>query len=237
MRTLKFLKDRAGERVRRFLDDPLLRDYEDTLRRLVRGDFADLTLQERREKVEQVLRASAGAAMATGSAPVPFLELPVQWAMVRAIARIHGVKRPGKALLWELVGALGGGLFLRQVMRLLPLGGALPHLSRIYGATWALGRVAEAYFERGAIAAGRGSHLAIDDELHSDDEAVRNAALQNLFRNTAEDRTRDQSRRFNQGDLEARLHELDDLRNRSVLTHDEYRRKRAQLIADWPPKA
>ena len=68
MRALKFLKARAGERVRLLLHDPLLREYEDTLRRLVRGDFEDLSPQERREKVEQVLRASAGAAMATGSA-------------------------------------------------------------------------------------------------------------------------------------------------------------------------
>jgi len=222
LKALKSIKDWSGERLRRLLDDPLFGEYEDTLRRLLGGDFTDLGPEARREKVEQVVRASATAAMATASAPVPFLELPVQWAMVRAIAKIHGVERPGRALLWELAGSLGGGLFFRQVMRLIPLGGSLPHLSRIYGATWALGRVAEVYFERsagGKAPRGRGDERS---------------KMQHLFRQTAEDRAREQSMRFGKGNLPARLAELDDLRDRGVLTYEEHRRKRAQFISQWP---
>ena len=201
----------SRSRIRALTRDPLMRDHEDTLRRLLRGNFKGLSSAERSDKVEQIIGASAMAAMAMASAPVPFLELPVQMAMVRAIAKVHGVERPGAKVLWELAGALGGGLFFRQVMRLVPIFGPLPHLSRIYGATFALGRVASVYFSR---------------EGEREPEKLRR-----LFSETAAESTRQQSRRLQDGELESQLRYLDDLRARSVISDEEYRRKRDQLLA------
>ena len=50
-------------------------EYEDTLRRLLRGTFEDLSEAERHERTEQIIRASALAAMAPGAAPRPPLEM------------------------------------------------------------------------------------------------------------------------------------------------------------------
>jgi uncharacterized protein (DUF697 family) len=198
---------------------PLLRealwlDFEDTLRRLLRGDFADLSEAQRRERVEQIVGLSAMAAMAMAAAPVPFLELPVQAAMVRAVARVHGHHKTGRAILWELGAALGGGLVLRQAMRLLPIVGPLPHLSRIYGATWALGRVAQTYY---AAAAETGLQPDGDD-------------LRRLYHDTAAARTREEAEALRRARLETALRHLDDLRARAVITETEYRRKRDEVL-------
>lgn len=206
------LKRWAGGRLRGLRSGPVFRDYEDTLRRLMKGEFEDLSPEERREKVEQVISLSAMAAMATAAAPVPFLELPVQLAMVRTIARINGVKAPGRKLLWELVGTLGGGIVMRQIMRMVPVVGSLPYLSRIYGATWALGRVAHVYYS---------------GEVPRDREELRR-----MFEETAGRTSAEQSERMRRGDLEAQLRYLDDLLGRNVITHEEHRKKREELLGN-----
>lgn len=204
------LKRWTEDRWKSLTHDSQLRDYEDTLRRLLAGSFSGLSPEERRDKAEQVIRLSAMASMAMGATPLPFLELPVQMAMVRAIAKIYGVEKPGRKVILELAGALGGGLFFRQMMKMLPLAGPLPYLSRIYGATWALGRAACLYFDR---------------EHPLDPEELRKA-----FRDTAAERTREQSRNLARGPLEEQLLYLDDLLARNILTEEEHRRKRAELV-------
>jgi uncharacterized protein (DUF697 family) len=205
------LRDWTDAHLRPLLREALWRDFEDTLRRLLRGDFADLSEGERRERVEQVIGLSAMAAMAMAATPVPFLELPVQAAMVRAIARVHGHEKPGREVLWELGAALGGGLVLRQVFRLLPLVGPLPFLSRIYGATYALGRVAHLYYAS-AVTPKR-------EELRA------------LFERTATAQTLAESKRLSRDDVETTLRYLDELRARAVITEAEYRRKRDDVLA------
>ena len=202
----------AGDRLRGLGREPVFRDYEDTLRRLLKGEFEDLSPEARREKVEQVISLSAMAAMATAAAPVPFLELPVQLAMVRTIARINGVKSPGRKLLWELVGTLGGGLVMRQIMRMVPVVGALPYLSRIHGATWALGRVAHVYYS---------------GEVPKNKEELRRMFEEIVSKTSAE-----QSERMRRGDLEAQLRYMDDLLERNVITREEHRRKREELLRE-----
>lgn len=210
LKQLGRLKDWAGKGLRKLGGEPVFRDYEDTLRRLLKGEFEDLSAEARREKVDQIVGLSAMAAMAMATAPIPFLELPVQMAMVRAIARVNGVKAPGRKVLWELVGALGGGIVMRQVMRMVPLVGPLPYLSRIYGSTWALGRVA---------------HLFYSGEAPKDEEALRR-----MFEETASKVSAEQSERMRQGNLEAQLRYLDDLLERAVITPEEHRRKRDELL-------
>jgi len=205
------LKDWSRAHLQPLLREALWQDFEDTLRRLLRGSFADLSEGERRDRVEQIVGLSSMAAMAMAATPVPFLELPVQAAMVRAIARVHGYEKSGRQVLWELGAALGGGLVMRQVLRLLPVVGPLPYLSRIYGATYALGRVAHVYYAAG-----------IEPQPEE---------LRHLFHRTAEAQTREEAHQLRRDDVESTLRWLDELRARAVITEQEYRRKRDEVLA------
>lgn len=195
--------------------EALWQDFDDTLRRLLRGDFHDLTDGERRARVEQIIGLSASASMAMAAAPVPLLELPVQAAMVAAVARVHGQRRSGRRALWEVGAALGGGMVLRQALRLLPFVGPLPVLSRVYGATWALGRAAQAYYQAQAEARPPPS----PEELRT------------LFDETARTQTEAQSRSLSREDVVRTLRLLDDLRAREAITEAEYRRKRDEVLS------
>ena len=185
-------------------------EYEDTLRRLLRGTFEDLSEAERRERTEQIIRASALAAMALGATPVPLLEMPVLAAMVRAIAKVYGVEPRGRKGLIQLGASLGGGIFFRQVMRLIPFAGPLPHLSRIYGATYALGRTAQIYFAREA--------------------PLREEELRREFEATLAAKTEEQATRMKAGNFEARLEELRRRRAKGLISEEEYQEKRGALL-------
>lgn len=188
-----------------------LRPYEDTLRRLLKGDFAGLPPEARREKTDQIIKASAMAAMAMGAVPVPLLEMPVLAAMVRAIGKVHGVESPGKKVMLEIAAAVGGGMVLRQAMRLVPFVGGLAGASGIYANTWAVGRVAEFYFSRGQSASGE--------------------EMRRVFRETMEEKSHEGEQRADPADLERRLRALDDLRKKNLIDEQEYREKKRALLA------
>ena len=113
--------------------------------------------------------------------------------------------------LWELGAALGGGVVLRQLFRLLPLVGPLPFLSRIYGATYALGRVAHAYYAAGA--------------------APRPEALRRLYEATARAQTHAESEQLARSDVASTLRTLKELHAHALITESEYRRKRDEVLA------
>ncbi len=186
------------------------REYQDTLTRLLKGDFQDLDPDARQEKVNQIVQVSASAAMALAAAPIPFLDMPVQAAMVRAIAKVHGVRGYSAKLFLQVVAGVGGGMAVRQALRLVPFGG-IANLSRVYGATWALGRASNLYFQRD-------SHVAAGE-------------LRGLFFDTLKRKSEELSRRMQGSDLAGRLRELDRLLSEGQLTEREYRARREQLIA------
>lgn len=185
-----------------------LKSYEDTLRRLLKGDFADLPPGERKAKVEQIIKTSAVAAMAMGAVPVPLLEMPVMAAMVRAIGKVYGVNTIGKKAMLEIAAAMGGGLVLRQAMRLIPFVGAMAGASRVYGTTWAVGRVAEVYFSRA--------------------QSVSGEEMRRVFEETMEAKRHEQG----QGgeNLEERLRTLENLYIKQLISEQEYRRKKQDLL-------
>lgn len=190
------------------------RDFEDTVRRLLEGDFSDLRPEQREERVEQIIRAAAVASMAAGAAPVPLLELPIQAAMVGAIGRVHGVERAGKTALLEVMGALGGGLILRQALRFIPFVAAPTRLSRIYGTTWALGRAASRYYAGGARAEDQG--------------------LRDLFRETMDGKSAEQADRLNSGNLMEKLESLEEAKKSGGMGEEEYLKRRTSLLAPEP---
>ena len=185
-----------------------LRAYEDTLSRLLKGSFADLSPEMRKEKTEQIIRASAGAAMAMGATPVPLLEMPVIAAMVRAVGKVYGVEKISKKLMLEIAAAMGGGMVMRQALRLIPFVGAMTGASRIYATTWAVGRAAEYYFSRGQRVSGED--------------------MRRVFQETMEAKQHEQE--SGAGGLEERLRKLDDLYGKKLISEQEYLNKKRELL-------
>lgn len=117
----------------------------------------DLTPEE---NAEEVIRSAALLSGAIAVEPVPFADIllitPVQAKMVLHIGKVYGFDiTPDRAreIAQELGATVAYGLFARQVMRgiaklALPVIGGLITAPAVYGWTFALGRVAQNYFER-----------------------------------------------------------------------------------------
>ena len=195
---------------------PLLDDWraqigahEDTLRRLLRGSFDDLTPQQRRVRADAVVRLCTNTSTLLAAAPLPFLELPVHAAMVQALGKIYGVSGAGRTAFLRVAASLGGGLALRNLLRFVPAGGALSVVARVHAATWSLGRAAQFYFERQGDVARSDLRRTFDE---AQTQALTTAPMDEL-------------------DLAGRLGRLDELRRRGLLNETEYRRRRSRLLS------
>jgi uncharacterized protein (DUF697 family) len=205
------LKAWAVPRLRALVEDSGLREHQDTLDRLLSGNFKDLTPEQRGKRIEEIIQVSATASVGMAAVPIPFLDLPILMAMVGAIGRVHGLSQQDNRLWYQVLGTLGGGLFLRQVLRVVPFGSAL-YASQIYGATWALGQVA--------------NQVCINGTPPSAD------ALTQIFEDTLQRKSKEhQTRKQQPGNAEARLRELADLRQKGLISEEEFRQKRAEILA------
>lgn len=114
----------------------------------------------RDENVDEVIKGAALLSGAIAVEPIPFADMllitPVQAKMVLHIGKIYGYELTADRAL-EIAKELGAtfayGLAARQVMRgvaklALPLVGGLITAPAVYGWTFALGRLAQNYFER-----------------------------------------------------------------------------------------
>ncbi|CAM3618195.1 YcjF family protein [Deinococcus frigens] len=112
------------------------------------------------ENSEAVIKSAALLTGAVAIEPIPFADIlvitPVQAKMVLHIGKIYGFEITGERAL-EIVRELGVtlayGMAARQVMRglaklALPVIGGIITAPAVYGWTFALGRVAQSYFER-----------------------------------------------------------------------------------------
>lgn len=112
------------------------------------------------DNVEQVIKSAAILSGAIAVEPIPFADIllitPVQAKMVLHIGKIYGFDiTPERAaeIAQELGATVAYGLAARQVMRgiakmALPVVGGLITAPAVYGWTFALGRLAQNYFER-----------------------------------------------------------------------------------------
>jgi uncharacterized protein (DUF697 family) len=112
------------------------------------------------ENVDEVVKSAALLAGAIAVEPIPFADIllitPVQAKMVLHIGKIYGFDiTPERSLdiVRELGVTVAYGVAARQVMRglaklALPVIGGLITAPAVYGWTFALGRVAQNYFER-----------------------------------------------------------------------------------------
>lgn len=116
--------------------------------------------KSREENGEDVIRNAALLTGAVAVEPLPFADLllitPLQIKMVLHIGKIHGFEisaERAREIIQELGATIAYGMLARQVMRglaklALPVVGGLITAPAVYGWTYALGRLAEQYFEQ-----------------------------------------------------------------------------------------
>ncbi len=114
----------------------------------------------REDNVDEVIKSAALLAGAVAIEPIPFADIlvitPVQAKMVLHIGKIYGfdiTPERAREIVQELGVTVAYGVAARQVMRglakmALPLIGGIITAPAVYGWTFALGRVAQSYFER-----------------------------------------------------------------------------------------
>ncbi|MCP2014882.1 uncharacterized protein (DUF697 family) [Deinococcus sp. HSC-46F16] len=112
------------------------------------------------ENVEEVIKSAALLSGAIAVEPVPFADIllitPLQAKMVLHIGKIYGFEitaERSREIVQELGATVAYGVVARQVMRgvakiALPVIGGIITAPAVYGWTFALGRVAQQYFER-----------------------------------------------------------------------------------------
>jgi len=185
-------------------------NYEETLQKLISGDFDDTTPEEREKVIEQIIHASALAASVLAISPVPFIETPLQVTMVRAIGKVYGYTLD-KKVIFEILSAIGGSVMLRQLIRFIPGVGTIANISKIYGTTWAMGVTADYYF--------RQNREVVKEEL------------MRMFKMTQKEKMVEKQKQLEEGRIAERLQTLWDLFQKNLISQEEYRKKREEILA------
>jgi uncharacterized protein (DUF697 family) len=131
----------------------------DTLESFNTRNFGKASPQERDQASRDIINLASYACAAVAISPIPFsdalLHIPLQTAMVGAVAHVYGhqvSKSDAKRLIAELGTTVGVSYLTRQgIKAFLPVYGALLTLPTAFAATWAMGRVAVEYFKHGGL--------------------------------------------------------------------------------------
>ena len=186
-------------------------EYKSLIQRLISGNFGQATQQERDKTVMAIIHASAVTSTALSIIPVPMVETPVQITMVRAIGKVYEQDLDEKVVL-EILSVVGGNYLLRQLLRLIPYVGWAVNLSRVYGATWAMGASAEYYFKH--------------------DREVEKEELMKVFKTVLKQKTQEKEKDMTDRRVVERLEELKGLLDKKLITQEEYDRKREAIIEE-----
>jgi uncharacterized protein (DUF697 family) len=228
----------AVPRLRALIGDEAMRAHADTLNRLLDdGGFKDLPQIEREKRVEEIIQVSSTAAVGMASLPLPFLDLPVLVGMVGAIGKVHGLDMTDRQLYSQVLATIGGGIMLRQLLRAIPFGGTL-YAAQIYGATWALGRVAQTYCTTKTLPNPDDLQRLFEETLarksaehKARQEAAVTAALNRTPVPAGAQPGASTAKLAAPGDASRRMKELQALKDQQLITEDEYRAKRDQSLA------
>ncbi|GAK51279.1 hypothetical protein U14_02522 [Candidatus Moduliflexus flocculans] len=186
-------------------------EYKLLIQRLISGNFAQATQQERDKTVMAIIHASAVTSTALSIIPVPMVETPVQITMVRAIGKVYEQDLDEKIVL-EILSVVGGNYLLRQLLRLIPYVGWAVNLSRVYATTWAMGAAAEYYFKH--------------------DREVEKEELMKVFKTVLKQKTQEKEKDMTDRRVIERLEELKGLLDKKLITQEEYDRKREAIIEE-----
>lgn len=192
--------------------------YADTIGRVMSGDFAGASDEEKARHVRELIQVCAIAAGAVAVQPIPLLDIallaPIQIGMVQGIGRIHGYDLDRKSVL-EILSTFGASLVAQSVImtaaKLIPFFGWAAALSMAYALTYAIGEVSDHYFRT-----GRGVSQASLREMF--DSSYRRARAD-----------KEQSAAANVT-LKAKLEQLTKAYELGLLTEDEYAKKKEELL-------
>lgn len=193
--------------------------YIDTLKRVVEGDYANASDEEKDQAVTEVKKVGSAAAAAVAFQPLPLVDLalvsPIQILMVQAIARVRGFKIDRRAAV-EILSTFGASLLAQNAImaaaKFVPFAGWLVSISMAYALTYALAEVADHYFRN-----GRGA---------SADE------LKQMFKRVyQEKRAEKEAQHKGNASLKDKLEQLKDAYKSGLLTEEQYEKKKEELLS------
>ncbi|MEQ1502609.1 MAG: DUF697 domain-containing protein [Myxococcota bacterium] len=195
--------------------------YSEVVDRVMRGDYASATDQERDEAVHKVIAACAIAASAVTIQPIPFVDsallAPIQIGMVQAIGRVRGFQLDRKSVL-EILSTLGASLVAQNAMmaaaKFVPFFGWVVTVSMAYALTWAIGEVSDFYFKSGRGASERELREMFDRVYRQKKDEKQTA-------NASNERLRD------------KLQQLKEAFDAGLIDEAEFARKKEELLAGF----
>ncbi len=195
--------------------------YTETVRRIMRGDFAGATDEEKVQAVEDVKKTCATAAAAVAIQPVPLLDValisPIQIVMVQAIGQVHGYKLDKRSVL-EVLSTFGTSILAQNAVlsaaKFVPFAGWMVSVSMAFALTFAVGEVADYYFST-----GRGAS---------------SAELKSMFKKVYKAKRAEKEKAHgSDGTLKDKIQQLNEAFKAGLLTQDEFDKKKEELLASF----
>lgn len=193
--------------------------YAETIGRVMQGDYANASEDEKLWAVRDVTTVSAVAAAAAAVQPIPFVDMallaPIHVGMVQAIGQVHGYELDAKTVL-EVLASFGASIVARGVvmsaLKVVPVFGWVASASMAYATTYAIGEVSHAYFKSGRGLSG--------------------VQLKSMFKAAyAQKKNEREAAARAQDTLQERLRQLTHAYEAGFLNEEEYRRKKEEILA------
>jgi uncharacterized protein (DUF697 family) len=194
--------------------------YLETIARVMHGNFENATDADKLAAVRDVTVVCSVAAAAAAVQPVPLLDIaliaPIHVAMVQAIGQVHGHKLDAKSVV-EVLATFGGSIVTRSVLgsvvKFIPVFGWAASASMAYAMTYAIGEVSHCYF-----ASGRG---------------LSSSELRSMFRSVYDAKRAEKVSAAKGSDtLTERLRQVTQAYESGLLTEEEYRKKKEDVLKD-----
>jgi uncharacterized protein (DUF697 family) len=192
--------------------------YLETIARVMHGNFESATDPEKLAAVREVTIVCSVAAAAVTVQPVPLLDIallaPIHVGMVQAIGQVHGHKLDAKSVV-EVLATFGGTIVTRSILgsvvKVIPVFGWAAAASMAYAMTYAVGEVSHCYFQ-----SGRG---------------LSSSQLRTMFRSVYDAKRAEKAAAAKANEtLKEKLRQVTDAYEAGLLTEEEYREKKEQVL-------
>lgn len=206
--------------------------YKDSLQEILTKDFSEADEETRQKTAEDLIDVCSIACAALALQPIPLLELaimPVQAGMVVGLGHIYGhsiTRKRATEIITEIAGAVGLTIVARQTMLILsklilPGLGGFVEAPYIFGVTRGMGKAAIHYFQHADLDLAQISNIfkraQKEGETSFDASRVEEEA--------------EQQKQELEKDTVSRLQQLKDLREKGLISEEEYATKRAEILA------
>jgi uncharacterized protein (DUF697 family) len=194
--------------------------YLETIARVMHGNFENATDADKLAAVRDVTVVCSVAAAAVTVQPVPLLDIallaPIHVMMVQAIGQVHGHKLDAKSVV-ETLATFGGSIVTRSVLgsvvKVIPVFGWAASASMAYAMTYAIGEVSHCYFM-----SGRG---------------LSSSQLRSMFRAVYDAKRAEKTAAAKANEtLKERLRQVTEAYESGLLTEEEYRKKKEDVLGD-----